>query len=167
MATDITSFDRIFKRFYDRIENDEDFFGYYNVDQAEALEIAHRRAKNYLIDALDTLSSIDGLAVDFGDYDEDIEIINFKTTGKENKLLVEIMFTEYMKRDVPLLHAFTLSFSPSDLTVFSPANERKSYMSLVAQLENAIEVMIDDYKSRDRKTGKLKQAINYASYSDG
>lgn len=166
MTTEKTSFQTLFQRFYDRLETDEDFFGYYNVDQTEALEIAHLRAKNHLMDALDRLSCVDGLEVDFGDYSEEVETLNFKTLGKENKLITEMMFVDYMKRDVPLLHAFKLNFSPSDLTVFPPSEERNSYMRLIERLEHEIELMMDDYKSRDRKTGKLKQAINYSAYAD-
>ena len=40
-----TSFDYLFERFYRRIEKDEDFFNYYNVDIAEAVQLAHERAK--------------------------------------------------------------------------------------------------------------------------
>lgn len=166
MTTEKTSFQTLFQRFYDRIETDEDFFGYYQVDRTEALELAHLRAKNYLIDALDRLSSTGELEVDFNDYNEEVETVNFEMLGKESKLIAEIMFAEYMKRDVPLLHAFRLSFSPSDLTVFPPSGERTSYLDMIGKLEHDIELMIDDYKSRDRKTGKLKQAINYSAYAD-
>lgn len=159
-----TSFDSIFSRFYDRLEKDQDFFDYYNIEMSEAIQIAHTRAKKYLIEALDRLCSVGSLQVDFSDYDDEIEEINFKVTSNEKRLIAEIMFEEYMKRDIPLLHAFKLSFSPSDLNVFSPANERKSYMSMIQYLETSVDEMIDEYKSRDRITGKLKKTIDYSKY---
>ena len=116
-----TSFDYLFERFYRRIEKDEDFFNYYNVDIAEAVQLAHERAKGCLIDALDRLSSTSNLQVDFSDYDEEIETLGFKTTTKENKLIVDLMFQVYMERDLPLLHPFKINLTPSDLSVFSPA----------------------------------------------
>lgn len=161
-----TDFERILNKFYDRIEKDEKFFNYYNVDVSEAVAIAQTRATNYLIEALDELSSVGGLDVDFSDYDSEIETINFKLYAKEIKLIVEIMFLIYMKRDEPLLHAMEINFTPSDLSVFSPGNERTSYRNFISNLENNIEIKIDDYKNRDRITGKLKQTIDYTSYSE-
>ena len=96
-----TTFDYLFNRFYKRIEKDEEFFNYYNVDVEEAIQLAHERARGCLIDALDRLSSTSNLQVDFSDYDEEIEELGFKTTNKENKLIVDLMFQVYMERDLP------------------------------------------------------------------
>lgn len=161
-----TTFDYLFNRFYKRIEKDEEFFNYYNVDVEKAIQLAHERARGCLIDALDRLSSTSNLQVDFSDYDEEIEELGFKTTNKENKLIVDLMFQVYMERDLPLLHAFKINFTPSDLTVFSPANERNSYEAFIARLDNDNEIALDDYKSRDRETGKLKNTIKYTDYRD-
>lgn len=163
---DVTSFDYLFERFYKRIEKDEDFFNYYNVGITEAIQLAHERAKNCLIDALDMLSSTSNLEVDFSDYDDEVETLGFKTTNKENKLIVDLMFQVYMERDLPLLHAFKINFTPSDLSVFSPANERNSYESFIKRLSDDNKIALDDYKSRDRETGKLKKTINYSAYEN-
>jgi hypothetical protein len=164
--TETTSFDCLFERFYRRVEKDEEFFNYYNIGITEALQLAHERAKGCLIDALDILSSISNLQVDFSDYDEEVERLKFKTTNKENKLIADLMFQVYMERDLPLLHAFKINFTPSDLSVFSPANERNSYDTFVARLAENNKIALDDYKNRDRKTGKLKKTINYSAYGD-
>lgn len=164
--TETTSFESIFERFYRRIEKDSDFFDYYNVDITEAIQLAHERAKGCLVDALDRLSSTSNLQVDFSDYCEETEEISFRITNKENKLIVDLMFQVYMERDLPLLHAFEINFTPSDLNVFSPANERNSYKEFIAELNNNNEIALDNYKNRDRITGKLKKPINYANYGD-
>lgn len=161
-----TKFSTIFERFYDRIEKDENFFSYYNISAHEATAIAVQRANNYLIDALDMLSSVGNLEVDFSDYDTEIQQINFVLLPKEIKIIVEIMFLEYMKRDESLLHAMEINFTPSDLTVFSPANERTSYRNFIKDLSYNVEIMIDNYKNRDRLTGILKNTINYSAYSE-
>lgn len=167
MNSGTTPFEKICKRFYDRIEKDEKFFNYYNVSISEAVSIAEQRAKNYLVESLDELSSIGDLEVDFSDYDDDIgEVVNFKLFPKEIKLIAEMMFLIYMKRDEALLHAMEINFAPSDLTVFSPANERTSYRNFIADLSKSVEADIDDYKNRDRKTNKLKQTIDYSQYSE-
>lgn len=161
-----TSFEDIFDRFYNRIEKDEGFFNYYNVEISEAKKIAEQRATNYLIESLDELSTIGNLQVDFSNYDEEIAEINFELLPKEKNLLVEIMFLKYMKRDEALLHAMEINFTPSDLSVFSPANERTSYRNFIKELSDAVEIKIDDYKNRDRVTNALKQTINYSEYSE-
>ena len=161
-----TSFEDIFDRFYNRIEKDEGFFNYYNVEISEAKKIAEQRATNYLIESLDELSTIGNLQVDFSNYDEEIAEINFELLPKEKNLLVEIMFLKYMKRDEALLHAMEINFTPSDLSVFSPANERTSYRNFIKELSDAVEIKIDDYKNRDRVTNALKHTINYSEYSE-
>lgn len=162
----ITKFDSIFTKFYDRIEKDEKFFDYYNVSVNEAISIAHQRACNYLLESLDDLSMVGNLQVDFTDYDEEVQEINFKLLPKEIRLIVEMMFLKYMKRDEALLHALEINFTPSDLTVFSPANERTSYRNFINDLTLKVDIEIDNYKNRDRVTGALKQTINYAAYSE-
>lgn len=161
-----TKFERILKRFYNRIEKDENFFSYYNVSKEEAVSIAKQRSSNYLVEVLDELSSIGNLEVDFSDYDEEIEIIGFKLYPREIKLIVEMMFLAYMKRDEALLHAMEISFSPSDLTVHSPASERTSYRNFIKDLSDKVDVDIDNYKNRDRETGNLKKTIDYSMYSE-
>lgn len=163
---ELTHFEEIFDRFYKRVEKDDEFFNYYNVSISDAVQLAHDRAKGCLLDALDILSSTSNLQVDFSDYDEEIEIINFKTTKKENKLIVDLMFQVYMERDLPLLHAFKINYTPSDLSVFSPANERNSYEEFIKRLRHNNDIELDDYKNRDRKTGKLKYMIDYPSFGD-
>lgn len=164
--TGTTEFDLLINKFYDRIEKDEKFFNYYNVDVSEAISIARQRSKNYLLESLDELSSVGNLEVDFSNYDDINDVILFKLYRHEIKLIVEIMFLTYMKRDESLLHAMEINFTPSDLSVFSPANERTSYKNFIKDLEDSVEIKIDNYKNRDRKTQKLKQTIDYSMYSE-
>lgn len=161
-----TDFSIILDRFYDRIEKDEDFFNYYNIKVSEAISIATRRSMNYLIESLDDLSSVGNLQVDFSDYDSEVMEINFKLLPKEINIIVDMMFLKYMRRDEVLLHAMEINFTPSDLTVFSPANERTSYRNFIKQLSDDLDVRIDDYKNRERLTGALRNTINYSDYSE-
>ena len=55
MANGTTPFEKICKRFYDRIEKDEKFFNYYNVSISDAISIAEQRAKNYLVEYHDII----------------------------------------------------------------------------------------------------------------
>lgn len=164
---DITSFDAIYQLFFYRIEKDESFFDYYNIELEDAMRLAKQRTKNYLTEALDKLSSKSGLLqVDFADYDIEAGYIGFELTGTEKDIVVNLMFQIYMERDLPLLHAFKINFTPGDLTVFSPANERNSYEAFITRLKQDNKIAFDDYISRDRLTGKLKHTIDYTAYND-
>ena len=104
--------------------------------------------------------------VDFSDYDDTYEEMNFHLYPKEIRMIVEIMFLIYMKRDETLLHVMEINFTPSDLSGFSPSNERTSYRNFIYQLTHEVEIMVDNYKNRDRKTNELKYTIDYTQYSE-
>ena len=144
-----TPFSEICDRFYDRLEKDDKFFNYYNVDELEAIQIAHERSKRYLIESLDDLTSLGNMQVDFSDYDTEIERI-----------------IKYMERDLALLHAMEINFTPSDLTVFSPANERTSYRNFIETLKLNLQDELANYQDRDRRTGKLKAVLDYSLYDE-
>ena len=44
----MTSYEQLYVPFFNRIEKDAKFFSYYNLTANEALEIAQKRAKNYI-----------------------------------------------------------------------------------------------------------------------
>ena len=159
MPQEITKFEKILNKFYDRIEKDEDFFSYYNIDVSEAIQIAQNRATNYLCEALDELSCLSNLDVDFSDYDEDVQQIGFKLLPTEIKLVVEIMFLIYMKRDESLLHAMEINFTPSDLSVFSPGNERTSYRNFIAKLEQLFERFKETFTKKMDVNQTLQEAV--------
>ena len=54
----MTSYEQLYVPFFNRIEEDAKFFGYYNITTEEALEIAQKRAKNYLNEAVSILKRI-------------------------------------------------------------------------------------------------------------
>ena len=115
--TQKTDFSTILDRFYNRIEKDEDFFRYYNVNINEAVQIATQRATNYLIESLDDLSTVGNLEVDFSDYDDEVQRINFKLLPKEINLIVEMMFLKYrlpfQRIKMPLITALCIMIMAS------------------------------------------------------
>lgn len=159
-----TPFDILRKRFYKRIEKDKDFFSYYNVTINEAIQLAETQANGYIIDAIDVLTdAYSPNDVDFYDYDDILEVFNFKLTGKEIGLIVGLMYEVYFERDLVLLKAFKIAMTPSDLNQFSPASERKTFTSMVESIKQDNLVKIDNYASTDRLTGKRK-VINHSKY---
>ena len=160
-----TSFDKVISRLLRKIEKDKDFFSYYNLSIEEIEEIVKDQATGYLCDAIDLLVSKCEPDVDFYDYDESLEIFNFKLTTREIGLLASLMYEVYFERDEALLKAFKIRMTPSDLNQFSPASERSSFENMLARIKNENLNDISKYASTDRLTGKRK-TINYSPYDD-
>lgn len=160
-----TSYETIYNSFFDRVEKDDTFVDYINLTDVECMELAQKRAHAYLIEAISELTSKCTPDINFKDYDDDLEVINEDLTVNEINLLADIMFKIYMARDIPKLHVFSLNFTPSEMNVFSPANERKTYIELIEKLQADVDRAIDNYVSTDRITGKRK-GINYDAYAE-
>lgn len=159
-----TTFEKIYEPFFYKIENDNNFFVYYNISQEEALTLAKQRAKSLLIEAIAKLSlSLKNPDIDFTNYDIDNEIFNVDFTNDEINLIVQVMFERYLERDVVKLKALQMRYAPSDLKVFSPANERSSFLNMKQYVDYELEKLIDRYNSRDRLTGEMK-LINYGAF---
>lgn len=160
-----TSFDTIFTAFFDKIEKDSEFFNYYNLTNSEALALAIERAESYLKESIVKLTLKCTPDIDFTNYDLDAKVINEDLTIVEIDLLANLMFEMYLAKDIAKLKSFVFQLSPKDLNVFSPADERRSFVKMFNEVEDTNLKLIADYASIDRLTGK-KKTINYSSYSD-
>lgn len=158
-----TLFEPIRNKFFRRIEKDRDFFSYYNISVEEAIQLATKQANGYLIEAVEKLTDNCSPDIDFMDYDEVLEQFNSDLTKKEQGLLADLMYEVYFDRDLVLLKAFKIAMTPSDLNVFSPANERKSFTEMVKDIKLQNSVKIDHYISIDRLTNKPK-LIDHSKY---
>ncbi|PZT57491.1 hypothetical protein [Paenibacillus silvae] len=159
-----TSYNVLYDSFFALIEKDIDFFLYNNVSNEEAMQIAKNRAKGYLVEAITKfkISCSSDLTLNLDDENE--ELSDTLTTTEIN-LLSSLMREKYFERDFSLLKAFQLQFSPKDLQVFSPANERKTFMDMFESIKKENRVLMDNYSSRDRLTGRLK-TIDYSKYQN-
>jgi len=158
---DNTSFNKLIDRFLRRIEKDRDFFTYYNVDPEEAMSLAYQQATGYIYDAIDLLVDRCTPQIDFYDYDKEVEHFNFKLTSREIGLLSSLMREVYFDRELSLLKAFQVSLTPNDLRIFSPANERKTFVEMVDGIKADNHNRISKYVAEDRETG-LPRLIDYA-----
>lgn len=160
-----TPFSKVYSKFLDKVEKDTEFFNYYNLSKEESMDIAIERSKAFLEEAVADLTFKCTPDIDFNDYDDIIDEFKEDLTRNEINLLANLMFEKYVSRDVALLKTFMLNFTPTDIQVFSPANERKSFMSMYSQLQADNNIMIDNYISKDRLTGK-KKGIQYSNYEE-
>jgi hypothetical protein len=155
-----TSFDKLIQRFLRRIEKDRDFFTYYNVEPDEAMSLAYSQATGYIFDAIDLLTDRCTPQIDFYNYDKDIEEFNFELTSREIGLLSSLMREVYFDRELSLLKAFQIALTPSDLRIFSPANERRTFVEMVNGIKSENHTKISKYIAEDRVSG-LPRHIDY------
>ena len=160
-----TSFEKVINKFFRKIEKDREFFSYYNVSLEEAMQLAKEQANGYLLEAVEKLTDECVPDVNFFDYDEELQVFNFKLTDKEIGLLTDLMREVYFERDFVTLKAFKIAMTPSDLNQFSPASERKTFTDMVNGIKSENVGKISQYASVDRITGK-KKLINYSQYNE-
>lgn len=152
----MTACSEIIERFYRYIENDADFFEYFDLDENQCMVVAHQRSSILLIEAASYLSNKIGVGSVFN-VDPTLENIAEDLTAIEIDLLVKAMFLCYLKRDLSTLRTFQGVLTSSDLNIYSPANERKTFVEMVSTYENELKISITDYCMVDRITGKYKQ----------
>ena len=160
-----TSFEKVINKFFRKIEKDREFFSYYNVSLEDAMQLAKEQANGYLLEAVEKLTDECVPDIDFFDYDEELQVFNFKLTEKEIGLLTDLMREVYFERDFVTLKAFKIAMTPSDLNQFSPASERKTFTDMVNGIKSENIGKISQYASVDRVTGK-KKLINYSQYNE-
>lgn len=159
----MTDYEVLYKAFFDRIEKDVAFFNYNGVTAENALVVAEQRAKNYLNEAIGLMKLKCTLDIDI-QLDDDLEKINVDLTTTEIYLIASLMYEVYLSRDIATLKSMVNALTSSDIKMlYAPANERKSFMDMFSSIQDKNLVLIDNYNSRDRITGKRK-VIDYGSY---
>lgn len=151
----VTAFSDVIESFYHYIEHDVDFFEYFELDEDESMEVAGQRAEVLLKEATSYLSRKMVVENVFSKIDEDV--FTEKLTDIEINLLVKAMFLMYLHRDLTTLRSFHGVMTSSDLNLYSPANERKTFVAMVQQYEDELKIEISEYQMRDRNTGGFVQ----------
>lgn len=152
-----TSLDNIYSAFFDKIENDIDFFNYFNLDENQSMEIAKTRANTYMNEALSLITFKCSPDVNFKDCDYENGYFNFELTPTEIDLIANVMFEMYLKKDLAKLKPIINAFSSTEIKlVYSPNEERKTFMNMLEQVKQENRILLADYAARDRLTGKRK-----------
>ena len=163
--TQNTTFAEVNDIFFRKVEEDRNFYQYFNLSEAEAMNLATDRATAFLREAAARLNLEVSNGINFLDWDLTKGEWNFVLTDTEKYLIACLQFEVYLARNVARLRAFTVNFTPTDLNVFSPANDRTSFMNMYNAVKQENASLIDNYKSKYRLTNS-KLEIDYASYSE-
>lgn len=153
----MTAFEDVINAFYNYIENDVDFFSYFELNEDECMEVAGQRAGVLLNEATSYLSRKLIVENVFSTANTLKERFSEVLTGAEINLLVKTMFLMYLQRDLTKLRTFHGVMTSSDLNMYSPANERKTFVEMVQKYEEDLKVEISEYQMRDRTTGTFVQ----------
>ncbi len=151
--------------FLKRVEKDRDFFNYINLSDADSMELALRRAGNYLNEAVSKLSIAGCNHIDLTDIDETLAVFNEDLTRNEIFLIASMMYEFHLDRDISKLKTLSVNFTSTDLRVFDPSNARSTFIEMFKAVRDENKSLIDDYKNTDRETGKFL-GIDYAQYDD-
>lgn len=153
----MTAFEDVINAFYNYIENDVDFFSYFELNEDECMEVAGQRAGVLLNEATSYLSRKLIVENVFSTANTLKERFSEALTDAEINLLVKTMFLMYLQRDLTKLRTFHGVMTSSDLNMYSPANERKTFVEMVQKYEEDLKVEISEYQMRDRTTGTFVQ----------
>lgn len=151
-----TSYEMVFKKFIKKLKNDTQFFNYKNVPEDEINRMVEDHLITLLNTAIDKLYSFGLPDFDFYDKDDKAQLFNGNLVVQEIGLLADIMYFAYAEEDRNKFKALGTVFRTSEINVFSPANERNSYMNMIETEEVRVNNLISNYYSRDRHTWKEK-----------
>lgn len=151
-----TSFDAINSIFYNFLEEDSSFFNYYGVSEYESEMLAQQRADACLTEAAMKLSLRIEADIDFCDFDTELREFGEDLTKEEIFLLASLQYEEYLFRDVAKLRANATRFTSAEQSVFSPANERRTFVEMYQLVVRENEELVDRYVAKDRITGIAK-----------
>ena len=144
-----TPISKIIERFFHIIEEDEEFFDYYNLTDEESLQLATERANAIVEEALTmwkwrcnvpvSLTIIDEFIVE---NDERYRAVEGDLTSDEINIVARLMFEIYIHRDIAKFKKDEINFTPKDLQKFSPSNSRKTFMAMYKDIhdDNLIEM---------------------------
>lgn len=157
----MTSVSTVVDSFLKKVEEDDDFFEYYNCTDEEALAIAQERAAGYVDEAVTYFALQAKGCNNVNFFDKTSDTFNFDLTATEVEILARIMHWIYLERGISKLKPVINSFTSSEIKMlFSPANERKTFLEMVNSKKKEVDILISNYRAVDRLTGKLK-TINY------
>lgn len=152
-----TDYKLIFDKFIKKLKGDKQFFNYSSLTEEEINEIIENHMVSLLNSAIDRLYTVGHPDIDLYDKDDELQVINQKLIPQEISLLSELMYLSYLEEDINKLKALGAVFRTSEINVIaSPANERKTTMDMIKDVEFKTMGSVSNYLSRNRKTWNFK-----------
>lgn len=152
----MTSYDVVIERFMRKIKQDKDYFCINGVSEEEFVELLNRRSVELLDDAANEMQPLISLRqnVNFLDKDDLLERFNFELTSIEIDILSDMMVCKYFDEELIKLKTMQ-KYLGDDIKVFSPANERKTYLEMIDYKRNIFLSKIANYNTVNRLSGSF------------
>jgi hypothetical protein len=126
------------------------------MEDEEIEEMINDHLSGLLNRAIDKLYDYGNPDINFYDKDDELETFNTPLVVQEVSLLSQIMYLSYIEEERNKLKAFGITFRSSELNVFSPANDRKTFLGMLEKIQFETINAITNYYSRDRLTWQIK-----------
>ena len=147
-----TPYQDIIIRFIKKIKQDVKFFMYNGLSQEEIENIVMERSLEFLDSACDEIEpQLDQLIL--SNRNDSLECFDEQLTRIEIDTISDMMKVLYMREPLLKLKEFQ-KYLGKDIQAWSPNDERKTYLELLTEIENKMQVKIDKCNSIDRTTGK-------------
>ena len=152
-----TPYNVIFDKFIKKLHGDKSFFNYKGLSESEINDLVKEHLISLLNTSIDRLYTYGLPDFDFYDKNDTLQTFNGELVNQEVSLLSDLMYLAYFEEDKNKLRALGLVFKTSEInTVFSPANDRKTFLDMVKNIESKSINDINNYFARDRLTWQFK-----------
>jgi len=144
-----TSYDVVFKPFYEKIKGDKLYFiGTDPEIESQSIELLKR--------AINIIYKYGNPDFNFYNTDDSLKQFNEDLVPQEVELLADLMYEARKMESKNLLDYQGLTFTSKELNIFSPANERDSVIKMINGISQQNVGSINNYLARDRVTWKYK-----------
>ena len=145
-----TKYENVYNRFINKIKKDKNFFSYKNCTEDEIEAIIKRRCFSLLDEATILVNNeIVNFEIDFTDRNDEDEVFNFDLIKIEEELIAEKMYFLYFKEEEVKVKQMQ-KYLGNDISMFSPAEERKTFENMLEKVNSRYEKILDDYNARLR-----------------
>lgn len=151
-----TPYENVTDKFIRKIKKDKEYFCVNNVTEEQLLEMLNKRSIELLDDAIAELQpNISTMQnVDLFNKDDLMEQFNFELTRVEEDIISDMMVIKYFDEEFAKLKTMQ-KYLGDDIKVFSPANERRSFVEMFKFKKELVDTKIGNYNTRDRLSGKF------------
>lgn len=152
----MTPFSNVTERFQRKIKKDREFFDINNVDMDELMEIVNQYSNDLLEDAVNELQPLVSIKqmVNFLDKDNMMESFRFDLTSLEEDMISDLMYVKLLDEEMVKLKTMQ-KYLGDDIKVFSPAEERNSFIKMIDYKRKLALNKIANYNTRNRLTGEF------------
>ena len=149
-----TPYQNVMEKFIKKIKQDVKFFMYNGLNEQEIEQIVIERSLEFLDSACDELEpQLDQITL--SNRNDSLECFDDELTRIEIDTISDMMKIIYMREPILKLNKLQ-TYIGTDIKTWSPPDERRTYLGLLNDIENKMQVKIDRCNSIDRTTGQQR-----------